>query len=536
MSSNGYHHGAAATVIDAFEAGEEAVTTFLQLLEEPGPVELGPLERFGPCLEPIETVDRARTLADYGRELDAARQAVDAHWERWRTDARPALRRFVAEVERRWLRSYPASELTEKQFPARREIVPGMIHEGLLLISGKSGLGKGWWALQLCLAVAQGGKVFNKIPVEAGDALYLSLEDDAAQMQERGYVFLQDGDAWPARLTIAHEAPTLAFGLYDRLEAWLKTHPHARLIVVDTLAKIRPPRRQNGDLYEQDYAIAEALKPLAYRYHVAVLILHHCNKLVDPADPLDAISGSTGLIAPADTKGVFTRARGEADAKLFLTGRAVREGWRAFRFEEGYWQYLGDAEDAERSEARQAIITVLREATGPVPRQVIERRLPGRNPNTLGVLLSKMVQAGEVKRVSRGVYALPLPPSPPINNINIVNKGTDVNIVNNGREPAQPPPNIYGDPPNIYDPVNIVSPEKTSENSPETGNIYDITQIYPHGSDPPADPPPIPRSDALAPEPTTETCVCGHTIHPRHQRCFRCQRPRGSGSEGGAPA
>jgi hypothetical protein len=468
------NNGAAATVVEEFEAQEAAITTLLQLLEEPGPVDIGPPERFGPCREPLETVDSARTLADYGHELEAARQAVEEHWEGWRQDDRPGIRHFVAEVERRWLRSYPASELTHKTFPARREIVPGMIGEGLILISGKSGIGKGWWALQLALAVAQGGKVFNKMQVEAGDVLYLSLEDDAAQMQERGYVFLQDGDEWPARLEIAHEAPLLSFGLYDRLEAWLKAHQDARLIIIDTLAKIRPPRRQNGDLYEQDYAIAEALKPLAYRYHVAVIILHHCNKLVDPADPLDAISGSTGLIAPADTKGVFTRARGEADAKLYLTGRSLREGWRAFRFDEGYWEYLGDAEDAERSEARQAIITVLRDAGGPVARHIIEGRLPGKNPNTLGVLLSKMVKAEEIKRVSRGVYALPLPP---VNNINMVNNVTDINNVNNGQDPAPRPVNIYADPANIYAAVNIVSPEKDSENPPDPANIYDIYDI-----------------------------------------------------------
>ena len=100
--------------------------------------------------------------------------------------------------------------------------------------------------------------------------------------------------------------------------------------------------------------MAEALKPLARRYHVAILVLHHCNKLVNPEDPLDAISGSTGLVAPADIKAVFTRARGEADAKLFVTGRAVREQWAAFKFEEGYWTYLGDAKTAEASEARRS--------------------------------------------------------------------------------------------------------------------------------------------------------------------------------------
>jgi hypothetical protein len=280
---NATYNGAGATVIEELEALEAAVTTFLQLYETPSkePIEIGPLERFGPFLDPIETIWSARLNADYGTEQDAVRQAIDTHWEKWQQDERPAIRRFVAAVERRWLRTYKAPELLHKQFPKRQEIVPGLISEGVMLLAGKSGLGKSWWALLLALAVAQGGKAFGHIDMEQGDVLYLLLEDDAAQMQERLAMCLEDGEAIPERLTIAHEAPGLQDGLFERLEAWLRTHEDsARLIIIDVLQKIRPPRRHKGDIYEQDYAIGEALKPLARCYHVAIMILHHCNKLV----------------------------------------------------------------------------------------------------------------------------------------------------------------------------------------------------------------------------------------------------------------
>src|SRR2546422_6438587 len=97
------HNGLGATVIEEFEAREAAVTTFIRLLEEPGPFALNPNEhylQFGPNLEPIETVNSARLQADPGQELMAARQAVEAHWETWQ--AEPRLAPFVAAVERRW--------------------------------------------------------------------------------------------------------------------------------------------------------------------------------------------------------------------------------------------------------------------------------------------------------------------------------------------------------------------------------------------------------------------------------------------------
>jgi hypothetical protein len=49
------------------------------------------------------------------------------------------IQRFVAELERRWFRTYPTSELQHKQFPKRREMLPGFTTEGFKLVAGKSG-------------------------------------------------------------------------------------------------------------------------------------------------------------------------------------------------------------------------------------------------------------------------------------------------------------------------------------------------------------------------------------------------------------
>jgi hypothetical protein len=301
---------------------------------------------------------------------------------------------------------YSLADLQREDLPERHWIIEGIIPEGVHLVAGPVGLGKSYWALELCLSVAYGGKAFSAFDVEAGEALYLSLEDDKLGMNERVVNIQEDAADWPQDCYIVHECRHLDTGLVDDLSGWLTTHPRTRLIVIDVLFNVRATYHSKADLYAQDYAVVQALKPLAHTHHVAIILLHHCNKQINPDDPLNAVSGTTGLLAPADVKGVFVRAKGEADIKLYLRGRPIREQWLAFTYRECIWTYLGEAQAVERSQTRQAILAALNQAGGPMsPKKIAEQA------NIRGDLvrftLRKMVQAGEVKQVARGSYTLP---------------------------------------------------------------------------------------------------------------------------------
>ena len=254
--------------------------------------------------------------------------------------------------------------------------------------------------------MAHGTKAFSKFDVEQGEALYLSLEDDKLGMKERAGVLEEDGATWPRDLYIVHEAKRLDMGLVEDLATWLDTHQRTRVIVIDVLFNIRAPQQTKADLYAQDYAVAQALKPLAYQYHVAIILLHHCNKQVSPDDPLHAVSGSTGLLAPADVKAVFMRAKGEADIKLYLRGRPIREQWLAFSYKECVWTYLGEAQAVERTKTRKAILEALGKVDGPMtPKAIAEQS--GMRGDLVRFTLRKMVLSGEVKQIARGYYTLP---------------------------------------------------------------------------------------------------------------------------------
>jgi AAA domain len=78
-----------------------------------------------------------------------------------------------------------ARALQNMIFPAIKFIVPRYLVEGCTLLAGAPKLGKSWLALEIALAVADGGKCFGNLECEQGDVLYLALEDNMRRLQGR---------------------------------------------------------------------------------------------------------------------------------------------------------------------------------------------------------------------------------------------------------------------------------------------------------------------------------------------------------------
>ena len=237
---------------------------------------------------------------------------------------------MASDIPREWLRperngripeTVTAADLMATELPPVRWGVRGVLPEGVTLLAGKPKLGKSWLALGLCVAVAAGGVALGTRQVEQGDVLYLALEDNRRRLQKRLGKMLC-GPA-PEGLEIATAWPKLDEGGVEALGAWLGEHPEARLVAVDTLAKIRP-RTRGQNVYQDDYAALEELLPLAAEHEVAIVVVHHTRKMA-AADPLDEISGSTGLTGGVDGVLVLKRDRGKADAVLHVDGRDIEE-------------------------------------------------------------------------------------------------------------------------------------------------------------------------------------------------------------------
>ena len=69
-------------------------------------------------------------------------------------------------------------EILDRELPPEKWIVDGIIPEtGLHLLMGAGKIGKSWFVLQCAQAIALGGSVLGKVPVEKNKVLYLSLEE-----------------------------------------------------------------------------------------------------------------------------------------------------------------------------------------------------------------------------------------------------------------------------------------------------------------------------------------------------------------------
>jgi RecA-family ATPase len=228
-----------------------------------------------------------------------------------------------------------------------------------------------------------GGIALGKITVEEADVLYLALEDGRRRLQKRIRKLLEPIDApAPQRLHLATSWPRLDEGGIGKLMEWLKEHPQCRLVVIDTLAKIRPNRISTQPAYQNDYSDVSSLKAVADRYGCAILVVHHVRKLVAD-DPIDAISGTSGLSGSADSVMILKRQRGQKDATLFITGRDLEESNTALVWdpESATWSAIGAADEYRMTKERTQVVEALNQAGRPL------------KPSEVASLISKKPEA-----------------------------------------------------------------------------------------------------------------------------------------------
>jgi len=269
-------------------------------------------------------------------------------------------------------------------------------------------MGKSALALGIALSVACGSIALGKIQVEKGEVLYLALEDGERRLQDRIAKILMTTE-YPDHFYYETEWPNLEQGGLLAIEEWLKAHQQARLIVVDTLAKVRPPQHFGESIYDRDYNSVQGFKRLAETYRVSILIIHHTRK-ADAIDAMETISGSFGLTGGVDGTLVLKRERGKADAVLNISGRDVEEKEMAFQFKFPCWELLGNAEEFRLSQERQTIIVLLKENGNPMSpkemQEALETKGIERTINSVKLLLSRMSRNGEIRCFERGKYLL----------------------------------------------------------------------------------------------------------------------------------
>jgi hypothetical protein len=251
--------------------------------------------------------------------------------------------------------------------------VQDLLTVGLWILAGPPKVGKSWLLLNMLISLATGGLVLGSIKVAQKAVLYLALEDNARRLRSRLSHLGLDETGWPDTFHVATQAPKLDMGLVPALESFLDEHPDVRVVVVDTLARVRGKRSKDDDLYTSDSRVTEALQALAMSRGLAIIMVHHVRK-APGTDIFETVSGSYGLTGPADGVMILQRVRGDADATLHVTGRDIEEQELALNFDghTGTWKLLGDARMHAQSAERRTILEVVAATPGLTPKEIAD--------------------------------------------------------------------------------------------------------------------------------------------------------------------
>ena len=244
-----------------------------------------------------------------------------------------------------YLYTVSMSELYETVYQSRPPVIDGLLYFGTYLFAGAPKVGKSFLMAQLAYHVSTGLSLWG-YTVHKGTVLYLALEDDHRRLQGRLYrMFGMDGTD---NLRFAIYAKQLGVGLEEQLKKFVREHSDTKLIIIDTLQKVR---EAGGDKYSyaNDYEVVGKLKRLANDCGICLLLVHHTRKQ-QADDKFDMISGTNGLLGAADGAFLLQKekrtdgsaildvaGRDQQEQRLYLTKDRDRLVWELERTETELW-------------------------------------------------------------------------------------------------------------------------------------------------------------------------------------------------------
>ena len=297
-----------------------------------------------------------------GKRQRLIKTNAGASWESWK--GQDARKRDPPEFEEQDLLSILEADLPPIQF-----IIPGLLPEGVSVLSAKPKHGKSFLALNLALCVAL-GKPFMGYSVNQCHVLYFDIDNaDVRVTKERAAKMLSDED----RRTYSHEirhnisiiskpksddlkkrVEKIGEGFEQQLTRRLSRDPELKLVIIDVLQQIRAEDKTHKKEYAADYAVIDALKGIPAKYPgVAILLVTHDTKFQNRGDFTDSISGSTGLTGSLSGSilGITKTSREDEEAVLNIESRLCKGAVLKIRFNESNltWECLGDNAVVEKT-------------------------------------------------------------------------------------------------------------------------------------------------------------------------------------------
>ena len=303
--------------------------------------------------------------------------------------------------------------LLHKEIPPIEWIVPDLLPPGLILLGGKSKTGKSWFALNLCLAIAEGHLAFRSFQCSPKGVLYLALEDPERRVQYRANKLLETHDIsknlmiatkWP-RFAAPNDKSAGVDGFVE-LQKTLIEYSDIRCVVIDTWQKIRPSKRGYRSDYESDYAHLEQIQEMAQQHNCAIMLVHHARKDNAGAEKQDSLLGSTAIAGAADLIWILDRKHNESEGILTPSGRDIEDETPiVLSFDTGTWGYLGTKSDIDHTENQKAVLEALKNSIIPLSFSGITKA-SGVKSGSIGRVIDALISQGLLEKLSNGKYKL----------------------------------------------------------------------------------------------------------------------------------
>nr|WP_326184867.1 AAA family ATPase [uncultured Oscillibacter sp.] len=238
------------------------------------------------------------------------------------------------------LNTIDGATLMSRPLQPQNFVVDTLLSQGLHILAGSPKVGKSWLALWLAVIVAKGENA-RGMGTRQGTTLYLCLEDSTLRIQNRLFEITEDA---PPNVHFGTESCILGKGLEEQLEVFLSEHPDTVLIIIDTFQMIRGAGYDNT--YANDYRDLSALKKIADKHGIAVLLVHHLRKEY-AEDVFSRISGTAAISGAVDSSFTLVEEkRGSGKAKLHCIGRDIE--YRELTLErnaENVWELVSDSRE-----------------------------------------------------------------------------------------------------------------------------------------------------------------------------------------------
>ena len=285
----------------------------------------------------------------------------------------------------------PASALMDMEFGELKFCYPDIIpSEGLSLLAALPKTGKSWLALNFAKYMDTNGVSVH----------YLAAEDNERRLKSRVAAIFPDGVYHLTYHAVMSSQRPLPRGSEALQHIEKVAHAtDAKCIIVDTVQAILNPSatNKNYDVTVEEY---DALRKLAHKLGIAIVVVHHCKKTTDISSaPLEKVIGSVGITGTAETILVMEQLTGTQDCKLTVTGKDVEQAEKHLAWNGHGFDISDDVREAKLGATQKLVLELIREYPRCTQKYIVDTI--GKDQGQVAKAINRLIELGLI--VKKGV-------------------------------------------------------------------------------------------------------------------------------------